>query len=47
MSLEAVGYSSFCSEQEYTGYTATENLVELFKSLLKQEYTRYTATKRA
>ena len=44
VSFEAIGYSSICSDQEYTGYTATENLVELFKSLVKKEYTEYTAT---
>ena len=44
VSFEAMGYSSICSEQEYTGYIATEKLVESFKSLVKQEYTRYTAT---
>ena len=27
VSFEAIGYSSICSEQEYTGYRATENLV--------------------
>ena len=27
VSFEAMGYFSICSEQEYTGYTATENLV--------------------
>ena len=43
VSFEAVLYSSICFEQEYTEYTATENLVELFKSLVKQEYTRYTS----
>ena len=44
VSFEAMGYSSICSEQEYTGYIATEKLVESFKSLVKQEYTGYTAT---
>ena len=42
--FEAMGYSSNCSEQEYTEYTATEHLIELFKSLVKQEYTGYIAT---
>ena len=27
VSIEAMGYSSICSEQEYTGYTASEILV--------------------
>ena len=39
----AMGYSSIYSEQEYTGFTETENRV-LFTSLVKQEYTGYTAT---
>ena len=44
VSFEAIGYSTICFEQEYTGYIATENLVESFKSLEKQEYTGKTAT---
>ena len=44
VSFEAMGYSSICSEQEYTGYIATEKLVESFKSLVKQKYTGYTAS---
>ena len=43
MSFQAIGYSNICSEQEYTGYTATEN--QVFMSLVKQEYTGKTATK--
>ena len=44
VSFEAMGYSSICSDQEYAGYLATENLFELFKCPVKQEYTGYTAT---
>ena len=36
--FEAMWYSSIYSEQEYTGFTETENRV-LFTSLVKQEYT--------
>ena len=41
--FEAMWYSSIYYEQEYTGFTETENRV-LFTSLVRQEYTGYTAT---
>ena len=44
VSFEAMWYSSIFSEQKYTEYTETENLIELFMSNVKQEYTEYTAT---